>query len=551
MEHASEATGPHAPWRPAGGRNELRAIVLLLADDLGWGDLHVYDSLWRRSGRPAPQTPELDRMAQEGTALSHFYAMSPVCSASRASFLTGQLPTSPAVRTPYIYGRPEANERFGQANWLNTSVLTTTRLLQRAGWRTAHFGKWHLGGTSAAPAPGDYGIDEMAVFGASPSAPGLTRAHPALQDSLFPAASSELIVDRGISFVRRAAAERRKFYLNLWFHTAHAPLNPSEEQFAPFPAEAYCGQPVPEEASPAALYAPHRCPPRVYLAAVRDMDAHVGRFLAVLRRRAELRSAALVLFSSDNGPEDPAVYFNSVGSTGPFRGRKRSLYEGGIRMPLVAWWPGSVPAGAVSEVDVAAVDLLPTFAALAAARITRGERNDLYGRDASSGLLSGELPPRQRPLAWDYRFRMLGDCWHHSPRLALREGSLKLLAHPDGSRLEVYNTTEDLGELVNIANERAAWAKRQRAALLAWARTQPQSPRRAVVLNEGCSKGNRHLARLAVADVTAAEVAAEAAQAEARERARRQRKEERRRRREGDSVRRAPGGSRSRAGGAG
>eukprot|EP01065_Artemidia_motanka_P005523 TRINITY_DN12661_c0_g1_i1.p1 TRINITY_DN12661_c0_g1~~TRINITY_DN12661_c0_g1_i1.p1 ORF type:complete len:714 (+),score=168.53 TRINITY_DN12661_c0_g1_i1:67-2208(+) len=509
-------------WLPPAGADRPRGIVLMLADDAGWGDFGAY----REAGSV---TPHFDGLAARGTTFTSFYVMSPVCSASRASFLTGQLPTSRSIRTPYIYGREDANERYGQANHLNESALTVMRMLERRGWLTGHFGKWHLGGLEDAPPPSAYGIGEAAMFGSSSkTAPRLINHYPAFRVSWFPAASSRLIVDRGIDFVRKAAQRRRRFYLNLWFHTAHAPLNPTPSQMSRFPPATFCG-------SDSATH----CPARVYASAVAEMDRQVGRLLAVVSRRRSLQNTTLLVLSSDNGPEDPSVYFNSVGSTGPFRGRKRSLYEGGIRMPFIAAWEGRVPPGKLSGEDVAAVDWLPTVAALTGAPLDSAEESEVYGRNAAEALTGGGMPERSRPLVWDFRFRMLGDCWHHSPRFALRDGHLKLLLHPDRSRVEVYNTSADPGEVRNLYHDFEAWAERSRRVLRNWSRTQAPSPRRALVLNDGCWRAGRRIARLQRRDMSTAQLTEEV-EADANETLARKRRKAEKRREAGGSDRRHP-----------
>jgi N-acetylgalactosamine-6-sulfatase len=176
---------------------------------------------------------------------------------------------------------------------------------------------------------------------------------------------------------------------------------------------------------------PFKSAAQIYYGSVTDMDRQIGRLLNALDELA-LAENTMILFSSDNGPEDIHVFnagHSGVGSAGPFRGRKRSLYEGGIRVPGIIRWPGNVPAGVVESKSVmAGVDWLPTVCKLAGVRIPAAHKLD--GEDMSDVLL-GKSRPRVKPLMWEWRFRIAGDPFHHSPMLAIRNGDWKLLTNPD------------------------------------------------------------------------------------------------------------------------
>ena len=202
-----------------------------------------------------------------------------------------------------------------------------------------------------------------------------------------------------------------------------------------------------------------------------------------------------------NGPEDPHIDMHAVGDPGPFRGRKRSLYEGGIRVPFIARWPGHVPRGRVSSADIASVDWLPTVAALAGIGEPEvpSDLGPLMGRDASALLLgTATSAPRRTPKMFDYRFdnSMQGYCYHGAPRLAIRQGDLKLLTNVDPRfpRTELYNLSSSTFEANDLSADpaMAATVSKMRATLLEWVSTlDPISDSMAGNAHLGCAEWDR------------------------------------------------------------
>jgi len=190
-----------------------------------------------------------------------------------------------------------------------------------------------------------------------------------------------------------------------------------------------------------------------------------------------LADKTLVLFSSDNGPEDIHIRnagHSGVGSAGPFRGRKRSLYEGGVRVPFIVRWPGQVPAGRIDDVSVVAgCDFLPTVCELAGAEIPKDHALD--GEDVSDVLL-GQSRARKGPLLWNWRFSIAGEAFHRSPMLAIRDGDYKLLMNPDKSRIELYDIPKDQTQLSNIADKHPDMVSRLSERVLTWNKTLPEGP---------------------------------------------------------------------------
>jgi N-acetylgalactosamine-6-sulfatase len=329
-----------------------------------------------------------------------------------------------------------------------------TALLKQAGYATAHFGKWHLGGGPGAPGPDAYGINDSRTVNAN--GPGWEEQG----DPRFRAKSTTLIVDETLRFIK--ANRDKPFYVNVWTLVPHAPLNPTEEQMEPY-ARFGPGKGI-----------PYKGAMQIYYATVTDLDTQVGRLMTELEKMG-LAENTFILFSSDNGPEDIHISnasHSGVGSAGPFRGRKRSLYEGGIRMPCIVQWPGHVPANRVDETSVlTGVDFLPTVCALAGVKVPDDLQPD--GEDVSDILL-GASRPRQKPIMWEWRFNIAGDFINKSPMLAVREGQWKLLMNPDGGRKELYDIPADPMQLNNQADRHPEIVERLSQNLLAWQKTLPK-----------------------------------------------------------------------------
>ena len=421
-------------------------IVFIFADDLGWGDLGCY-------GNRQIRTPNLDRLAKAGTLFTHFYVNGSVCSPSRTAIMTGHFPARHRVHGHLASHKQ--NQARAMPDWLDPGVPTVTRLLKKSGYVTGHFGKWHLGSGAGAPTPGDYGIDEHCTTNSS--GPQLEGAG----DPYFRAKSTAQIVDRTISFIEKN--RDKPFYVNVWTLVPHATLHPTDEQMKPYSRHAPAG-------------VPYKGVKQIYYASVSDLDREIGR---LIKRIDELGLAdnTLVAFSSDNGPEDLDIrnaVHSGIGSTGPFRGRKRSLYEGGVRMPFIVRWPGHTPAAKVDNTSViAGVDWLATVCALAGVKPPANVEPD--GEDMSDALL-GKPKARSRPLMWEWRFRVAGEMTNKCPMLAIRERNWKLLMNPDRSRVELYDIIKDPTEVDNVADGHPELVRRLAEKLLGWRKTLPAGP---------------------------------------------------------------------------
>lgn len=423
-------------------------IIFILADDLGWGDLGCY-------GNKIIKTPNLDRMAKEGMLLTHFYVNGSVCSPSRCAFFTGQYPARHKIHGHYA--TEQLNESRGMSNWLDPQVSNIAKSLKTSGYRTAHIGKWHLGSNSGGPDPSAYGFD----FVGSTESGG---ANGPSTDPYYRAKSTSLFVDESLQFI--SESKQQPFYLQLWTLVPHATLNPTPDQMEPY-SRYRAGK----------KNFPHASAMEIFAASVTNLDTEIGRLMDGLKTMG-LDENTLIFFSSDNGPEDIHIVnagHSGVGSAGPFRGRKRSLYEGGIRVPGIVRWPGKIPAGIVDDESiVAGIDWYPTVCRLAG--INPPSNHNFDGEDRSS-VFFGKSVPRTKPLMWEWRFNIAGEPFHHSPELAIREEQWKLLMNPDRSRIELYDLRVDATQLNNIAEHHPDIVDKLSNKVLTWSKELPPGPR--------------------------------------------------------------------------
>ncbi len=464
-------------------------IVFVFADDWGWGDLGCY-------GHQIIQTPNLDFLASQGRLLTQFYVCSGVCSPSRAAVITGQFPGRFGIHGHFA--THEQNAARGMPNWLDPGHQTYMKLLGRAGYAIGHYGKWHLGNGEGAPEPSEYGVHEYRVnAGPGPQLPfsvvtpmdegrwpfgkhagSVARAqtgheHDRSASNLDDphewrsgprAKSSVIIVNEAIDFIDRH--QDQPFLVNVWLNDTHATLDPDPDQL-----ERY------EHLMPDGVADKHVGANAIYSAVVTEADKQIGRLVRHLDETG-LRDNTIVIFSADNGPEDIGIRNSShsgVGSPGPFRGRKRSLYEGGVRVPFILSWPsGAGEQGVVdNESPLCAVDLLPTFCSLAGVEVP--DEVKLDGEDMSD-VFTGTSRGRTTPLYWEWRFRVWGHTLNKSPMLAMREGPWKLLFNPEGDRTELYYVPDDLLEVNNVAASHPEIVASMSASALAWQTELPEGP---------------------------------------------------------------------------
>ena len=421
-------------------------ILFIYADDWGWGDLGYH-------GHPSLQTPNLDRLAREGTDFHHFTVASPVCSPSRIAILTGHFPARYGAH--HNYSMVPRNLQVGMSDWLDPEAPLLPRVLKQAGYRTAHYGKWHLTHQTVhdAPHPREYGYDDAAVF-AGPGR-GVFEAtsmqaefrHGAAHDDPIAASHfSAAATEHTLRFIRESGDT--PFYINLWLHETHHLVAATDEDKSAYPD-------TPE-------------PQRTYYAAVTRADRQVGRVLSLLEQLGKADDT-IVIFSSDNGPANiPRATGErrhySAGSTGGRRGRKRSLYLGGVGAPFIVRWPGRVPAGRIDQVSpISGVDMFPTLLAAAGTPLPDGYQPD--GENVLP-LWLGEQQVREKPLFWEWRgTRTRPANW---PTLAMRQGPWTFLTDESGTRRELYNVVQDPAQQHNLATQQAGRVESMLAAVRAW-----------------------------------------------------------------------------------
>ena len=391
-------------------------IIVILADDLGCPDISLYNG-WVK-------TPEIDRMAREGMKFTDFHTNSSVCSPTRAAFLTG--------RYQQRYGIVDVRiEEAGRDGGLPDNAITLPEVLKKSGYATALFGKWHLGYPDR-DNPVNHGFDEFIGFlggGAD------YHAHNGWRNGLKREApdgySTDIITTKSVDFIHRH--RDKPFFLYVAHQAVHNPYQTRDD--------------VPESRAPD--WKQNRIDdinrPR-YQKLIRDLDASVGTILDTLRKTGLDRNT-LVWFFSDNGD----VRMSPVERA--FRGGKFSQYEGGHRVPAVAWWPGKIPAGKRSDAVLAGFDLFPTFMDIAG--IPLNSIGPLDGSSAKVVVLENKpFPSADRDLFFGYE-----------PKLgtALRRGNWKMIAK-DGN-IELYDLARDPKEETNVAAGNGETAASMREAI--------------------------------------------------------------------------------------
>jgi arylsulfatase A-like enzyme len=393
-------------------------IILILADDLGYGDLGSYGSRDIR-------TPVIDRLAGEGVRCTQFYASTPVCAPTRVSIMTGRYPARTSLNSNPDWTNPN--------DGLDPSEVTIAETLRSSGYHTGIVGKWHLGYDQRFW-PLQQGFDEHVGF-ISGWADYYTHNYRAEAGNWMVRGNerrdekgylTDIVTREAGAFVERAAKARTPFFLYIAYNAPHEPML----------APPGCTKTAPAE---------------IYRAIVEYLDGSIGQLLAALDR-AGVADNTLVIFMSDNGAEQ-------YGSNGPLRGRKRSVYEGGIRVPLVARFPGRLPAGATNDQIGISMDLYATFARLAGAKLPAGVTLD--GRDMlPTWAGKAPSPHAESPLFWAF-----------GERDAVRLGRWKLVR--DKGKASLYDVPADIGESHDLSSQQPERVKDLSKLLDDWIKSVP------------------------------------------------------------------------------
>lgn len=425
-------------------------ILFILADDLGYGDLGC-------QGHPRIKTPSLDRLAERGVRLTQYYVTSPVCTPTRASFMTGRHPQRFDIHHADL---PERTPRYP----LPDSAVTLSEMLQQVGYRTEHFGKWHLGEPPEAPMPRGQGFDYFfGGMGGRPSSSWIKHArsdNPQFIENENPAQTIEghvtdITTDRVLERLTLAAEADQPFYFNVWYNAPHEPLTPKVDEKPLYEAEADLDERE-----------------KIYYATVSNMDKNIGRILDRLRELG-IERETFVFFTSDNGPETHASK-HSAGSARPLRGIKTQLWEGGIRVPAITSLPGVLPEGRVCDAVGSALDFFPTVCSLARVEGWRDLPRD-EGIDFLPHL-TGQFDPVERTLFFEFHggqrkgptpANEVGGP-EPSGQVVMRKGDWKIHLTPGAEMRRLYNLREDVAETTDLSESHPALFAQLEAEAWAW-----------------------------------------------------------------------------------
>jgi arylsulfatase A-like enzyme len=451
---------------PAGINSDQRAlnVVFILADDLGWGELGCY-------GQQKIPTPHLDRLASQGMRFTRHYSGAPVCAPSRCVLLTGRHMGHAEIR-----GNIQAQKSFPQFTEgqypLSARALTVAQVFRKAGYATGAIGKWGLGPVGSTGDPNTQGFDlffgyncqalahsyypthlwrnaERVPFNDHP-VPG-HRPQPSGEVRMEAQTAEHYAPTRMVAEAEQFIAEHRKdrFFLYLAFIEPHVAMHPPKASVDRFPTswddEPYRGQNG---------YLPHPRPRAAYAAMISDLDDHVGRVMQALDS-AGLTDRTLVVFTSDNGTTHPAgknprfgtggVDSGFFNSTAGLRGYKGSVYEGGLRVPLIVRLPGRIPAGSVNDHPSYFADWFPTLCDAARLKTPRG----LDGQSLWPQLMGRNNPGQHRPMVWVFP--------EYGGQVAVRMNDFKAvrqrLKTPQPGAWELYDLKSDPNEQKDLAGQ--------------------------------------------------------------------------------------------------
>ncbi len=434
-----------------------------MADDLGWKDLHCY-------GNERIDTPNIDRLAEQGLLFTDAYSAAPVCTPTRAALMTGESPARLNI-TNHAGGHPPNFQKPGTALitpiWLRHLPLervTLAEQLRAAGYATGFVGKWHLSNSrqsipdannqlpSESQLRPEYQGFDINVggcrFGGPPS-----YFSPYKIPNLKGKADGEYLPDRCadecIAFVESAKSEGRPFFLCWWNYSVHYPFQAPADLIAKYEQRKGPGVENP-----------------IYAAMIEGMDASIGKLLAAIDEQG-LNEETLVIFTSDNGP--------FAANVKPLRAEKGYLYEGGVRVPMIVRWPGRVKPSTKTPTPVITMDIHATI--LDAAKLKADPSNTPDG-DSLLPMLTGEMELKRESIYFHYP----NYAFHKKNRLAsaVRSGDYKLLWFYDDDSVELYDLKNDISESHNLADEMPVKARQLRSELEAWLKdTNASKPLRA------------------------------------------------------------------------
>jgi len=416
--------------------NKTPNIIFILADDLGYAELGCY-------GQKKIRTPNIDKLTSEGMKFTQYYSGSPVCAPSRCALMTGKHTGHAQIRDNKQVGGAEGwklGSTVGGQWPLAADTTTIPGILKNAGYTTGAFGKWGLGRVGTTGDPNKQGFDHFFGYICQRQAHTYYPNHlwrdgkiewlEANKDGKEEVYSHDLIANEALGFIKDN--KDKPFFLYVPFTIPHAAIQVPEDSLVEY-KDKWTDPPYTGDKG----YFPHPAPRACYAAMITRMDKDVGRIMSQLKELG-LDGKTLVIFSSDNGPTfnggSDSAFFESAG---PLRGLKGTVYEGGIRVPFIARWPGKIKQGTTSEQISAFWDFLPTCAELIGADVP----NDIDGISILPTLLG--RPEGQKRHKYLY--------WELAGQQAVRMGDWKAVRTRPNSKIELYNLKTDIGEQREVA----------------------------------------------------------------------------------------------------
>ncbi|WP_199271658.1 sulfatase [Paraglaciecola sp. L3A3] len=409
-------------------------IIVVMADDMGWGDSATY-------GHKTIKSPNLDKLASQGVKFTQGYSAAGVCSPSRSAILTG--------RTPYRNGVWRHLSGNHSAH-LRSSEIAYPKLFKAAGYTTGHFGKWHLLSrqqfhNAEYPQPNDHGFDYWFATqnNASPShknPDNFIRNNKAVGE--LKGYSAPLVADEAIKWIEQGRDKSKRFIMSVWFHEPHKPIA-TDIKFSE-------------------LYPNESAKNKKYFGNISQMDFALGELMKTLDKEG-LRDNTLIIFTSDNGPVK-----SEGGTTGGLRGGKRADFEGGIRVPFIVRWPGHIKAGTESDTPIIGSDIFTTV--LAAASINTPKDRTIDGVNFLPALEGKELK-RTTPLFWRTHVSSAED------RVAVRVGDWKIVANDTLTKFMLFDVQKDWQEKNDLAKAMPEKFEVMKAKLIAtWENIKKEGP---------------------------------------------------------------------------
>lgn len=383
-------------------------IIVVMADDMGWGDSSTY-------GHKTIKTPNLDKLAKQGVKFTQGYSSAGVCSPARSSILTGRTPYRNGVWR-HLSGNNEAH--------LRATEITYPSLFKKAGYTTAHFGKWHLLSKKqfqkeGFPQPDSHGFDYW--FATQNNAiPSHKNPNNFIRNNKpvgeLTGYSAPLVADEAIQWITKGRDNTKPFIMSVWFHEPHKPIS-TDIKFSN-------------------LYPNEPAKNRKYYGNISQMDFALGEIMSVLDKQ-NLSDNTLLIFTSDNGP------VTSVGgSSGGLRGLKRNDFEGGIRVPFLVRWPGNITPGIENDTPIIGTDIFTTLLTVAGIKVPADRTIDGVN---FLPALEGQALKRKTPLFWRTHVSPAED------RVAMRIGDWKIVGNDTLTKFMLFNVQKDWQEKNDLA----------------------------------------------------------------------------------------------------